>query len=96
MKLIIILIFFTASVYIFPVCYVFYHSYCYVHYADESCETCIDIFSIVKAVNKILIFFNIYNTFVYFGISYIFIIKIKRIIFNFNNNPTSLKVKLIN
>lgn len=96
MRLIIILTIFISSIYIFPVFYIFYHSYHHVHYIDENCETCIEIFSIVKALSKILKFFNTYNVVLYIGISYIFMAKIRKIIFNFNDNPTILKVKLIN
>ena len=97
MRLIIILTIFISSIYIFPVCYVFYHSHHHAHHADEKCKTCMEIFSIVKSVSKLLKFFNIYNLVViYLGISCIFFVKIIKKIFYFNNTPTSLKVKLIN
>lgn len=97
MKLILILLTFIISVYVFPACYVFYHSHNHVHHINEHCETCMEMFSIVKAVSKIIRFFNIYNSvIIYLAVSCIFFVKIRKETFYLNSNPTSLKVKLIN
>lgn len=97
MKLAVILFTFIISVYIFPVCYIFYHSNYHMHHSDEHCTTCIEMFSIVKAVTKIAKFSNIYNSvIIYLSISFIFFVRIMKVIFYLNNNPTKLKVKLIN
>ena len=75
MKLILILFTFIISVYIFPVCYVIHHSHNHAHHIDEHCQTCIEIFSIVKAVSKILRFCNIYNSvIIYLAVLCIFLL----------------------
>ena len=97
MRLVLILLIFILSVYVFPAFYVIHHSHNYVHNLSEHCETCMEIFSIVKAISKVIKFHNIYNSvIIYLSISCIFFVKIRKYIFSLNNNPTRLKVKLIN
>lgn len=97
MRLVLILLVFILSIYVFPAFYIIHHSNHHMHFLNEDCETCMEVFSIVKAVSKIIRFHNIYNSvIIYLSISCIFFVKIRKHIFNLNNNPTSLKVKLIN
>ena len=97
MRLTIVLLAFIISAYIFPACYVLHHSYTHVHQVDENCETCLDIFSIVTIINKVIKFFSPYaSIIIYLAILFsCFSKKIKTILY-VNITPTSLKVKLIN
>lgn len=100
MRFILILITFIISVYVFPSYYVFFDLHIPIYYTqniDEDCEICMDMFSVVKAVSKAIRFLNLYNSvIIYLAISFIFFVKIRKKIFYFTNNPTGLKVKLIN
>ena len=97
MKLIIVLLTFIISVYIFPACYVLHHSHSHVHQVNESCETCLDIFSISTIINKVVKFLSPYSSIIiYLAILFSCFSKKVRTIFYININPTTLKVKLIN
>lgn len=97
MKLTIVLLTFIISAYIFPACYVLHHSHSHVHQVNESCETCLDIFSIVTTISKIIKFLSQYtSTIIYLAILFSCFSKKIKTIFYININPTTLKVKLIN
>ncbi|ASJ22337.1 hypothetical protein BHAMNSH16_12080 [Brachyspira hampsonii] len=97
MRLVLILFVFIISIYVFPAFYIIHHSYHHNHHLNADCETCMEIFSIVKTVSKIVKFHNIYNSvIIYLSVSCIFFLGTRKKIFYLNNSPIKLKVKLTN
>lgn len=91
---ILLVIVFTTSVYAIPAYYVISHSDH--HCLDADCETCLNLYAIIKIINKISRIIIIFSFTVSFSVMPVIFIKHNIVFYNNNITPIKLKVKLIN